>query len=71
MQFIYYGRLFVCHIEISKTTTPLVTLLMPLESLQWIGVHQGGCVMFRPTMQKLLNIEQNFQKNQQNQDWMF
>jgi len=31
---IYEGKLFVCHIEISPTTVPLVTLLVMLESLQ-------------------------------------
>jgi hypothetical protein len=29
-----------------------------LESPWWVGVHQVGFIIFWPTMEKLLNIEQ-------------
>jgi hypothetical protein len=37
-------------------------LLKPLESPQWVGVHSGGLVMFRLTVQELLNDEHFFQR---------
>jgi hypothetical protein len=42
---------FVCHVEISQTTTPPSTHLVPLESPQWGRVHPCGFGMFRPTLQ--------------------
>jgi hypothetical protein len=36
--------------------------LVLLESPWWIGVHQDGFVLFKPLVQKLLNIEQFFPK---------
>jgi hypothetical protein len=31
-------------------------------ALQWVGVHQGDLTLFRPTEQKLLNLEQFYQQ---------
>jgi len=31
-------------------------------SLQWVGVHQGDLTLFRPMVQKLLNLEQFYQQ---------
>jgi hypothetical protein len=39
---------------------PIFALLVPLESLGWLGLHQFGFKMFQATMEKLLNIEQLF-----------
>lgn len=52
------GSLFVL---ICQTMVTPIMLLAALESPQWIGVHQGGLVVHRPTQQDLLNIEQFFQ----------
>jgi hypothetical protein len=41
---------FVCHDEISQTTTPL--LLVSLKSPQLVRVHQYGLVVFIFTMQE-------------------
>jgi hypothetical protein len=38
--------LLVLVVEISKTITPLVALLVPLESLPWKGVQQVSFTMF-------------------------
>jgi hypothetical protein len=55
---------FVCHIEISQIIMFVFLLhswvLLLLESSQWVGVHWVGFIMFLPTMNKLLIIEQNF-----------
>jgi hypothetical protein len=66
---IHEGRLFVCHIEISQTLTPEAMLLLLLESLWWVGVHQLDSEIlirdqFWPTMEKLLNIEKIIMKIQ-------
>ncbi len=61
---------FICHIEISQTVVALVMFWVLLESpwFWWIGVHQNGLIMFRPTLQELLNIEKKLLKTiQQNQ----
>jgi hypothetical protein len=39
---------------IAPSTVPLI----PLESPQWVRVHQGDFVMFGFTMHELLNFEQ-------------
>jgi hypothetical protein len=46
----------------------LFVLLVWLESFQWVGVNQDGLVMFRHTMQELLNMQQICQKLYQNQN---
>jgi hypothetical protein len=51
---------FICHVEISETMAHIAMLLVLLESPQWVGVHWVGFIMFQPTMEKLLNIEQIF-----------
>jgi hypothetical protein len=43
--------------------TPRLMVLVSLESLQWVHVHPGDFIIFRPIMQKLLNIEQIFHWN--------
>ncbi len=47
---------FVCCVEISQTTTPLVAFFVLLESPQWDEVHQIGFIMFQRMLEKLLNI---------------
>jgi hypothetical protein len=42
----------------SYTIVIAITFLVPLESLQWRGIHQGSFVMFKLMMQELFNIEQ-------------
>jgi hypothetical protein len=34
-----------------------IVFLVPLESLQQVGVYQGGLIMSKPTIEDLLNIE--------------
>jgi hypothetical protein len=51
---VHLSRKEVCHVEISQTTMPSTMLLIPLESFCWVGVHQGGFIMSRPTTQRLL-----------------
>ncbi len=51
------GCIYVCHIKISQTITPLATLLVVLESPWLIGVRNVGFIMFQPILKKLLNIE--------------
>jgi hypothetical protein len=41
----------------SYTIVIAITFLVPLENLQWGGVHQGSFVMFKVMMQELFNIE--------------
>jgi hypothetical protein len=57
---IYEGRLFVYHVEISQIRFSFAGLLVPLESPQWLGVHQVGFIMFQPAVEKLLKIEHFF-----------
>jgi len=57
------GCLLVLVVEISKTTTPLVGLLVPLESLPWKGVHQVSFIMFQLVLEKSLNIIFKKKKN--------
>jgi hypothetical protein len=45
---------FVCHVEISQTTTFHVALSISLESSQWEGVHQLSLKLFGAIMWKLL-----------------
>jgi hypothetical protein len=52
--------LFVCHVGISQIRFSFAGLLVPLESPQWLGVHQVGFIMFQPAVEKLLNIEHFF-----------
>jgi hypothetical protein len=59
----FFFSFFFFDVEISQTMMPLATLLISLESFQWVAVHQVGFIMFQPTMKKLLNIEQFFIKN--------
>jgi hypothetical protein len=69
---IYLWRKFDCCI-LSCWDLPnwgaLVTLLVPLESPQWVGLHCVGFILFELTGEKLLNIEQFFhrKKNHLNQ----
>ncbi len=49
--------LFVFHVEISQTMVSFVVHLVLLEILGWLGVQQGDFIMFRLTLQKLLNSE--------------
>jgi hypothetical protein len=37
-----------------------VVFLVSLESLQGVGMHHGGLVMFRFMMQEILNVDQFF-----------
>jgi hypothetical protein len=48
---------FVCHVEISRTTTLHVALLVSSKSSQCSGVHWLGLRLFGATMWKLLVIE--------------
>ncbi len=50
---------FVCHAEISQAMVLHVTLLISLESSQWVGVHWlgFGLRLFGATVWKLLIIE--------------
>jgi hypothetical protein len=48
---------FVCHAEISQTTVLHATLLVSLESSQWVGVHWLGLRLFGAMVWKLLIIE--------------
>jgi hypothetical protein len=52
-----YLRSFFCCVEISQITTSLVALLVLLESHSQAWVHQVGFIIFRPLVEKLLNIE--------------
>jgi hypothetical protein len=45
-----------------KLPHPHCALEVPLESPQQVQVHQGGFVMFRPTVPQLLSIEHICQK---------
>jgi hypothetical protein len=49
---------FFGDIESSQTMAPFAMLLVSLESPQWARVHWFDFIMFQPTMEKLLNIEQ-------------
>jgi hypothetical protein len=49
--------LVVCQNEISQNMVPIVALLV---SPWWALVHKVGFIIFRPAMEKLLNIEQFF-----------
>jgi hypothetical protein len=53
---IYFVSIACC-VAISQIIMPSAMVLVLLESLQWIEVHQGCLVMFRPMVQELLNIE--------------
>jgi hypothetical protein len=48
--------------DMSQTTMRPTMRLAPLETPQWIGVHLGSFVMFKPTLWELLNIELFFHK---------
>jgi hypothetical protein len=52
---------FLSHAKISQTTMLHVTLLVSLESSQWIGLHWLGLRLFGTTVWKLLTIELFFQ----------
>ncbi len=56
MPIIKQGGLFVT-LRSPQTTLPPIMLLVPLESPQWVGVYQDGSLMFKPTVQELLNIQ--------------
>ncbi len=59
---------FVCDINISQTMVYVAAFLVTLESFQWIGVNQVGFIVFWPTLNKILNIEQKISlKNKLNQ----
>jgi hypothetical protein len=51
---------FVYHVEISRTTAPLVALLVPLESPQGLGVHPVGFHNVLTYNGEVLNIEQKY-----------
>ncbi len=51
------GCLFVCRVAISQNIMPPIALLVLLKIPQWVGVHQGDLVLFRPMVQELLDIE--------------
>jgi hypothetical protein len=40
----------VCNDEMSYTIVIAITFLVPLENLQWEGVHQGSFIMFKVMM---------------------
>jgi len=50
------------HWDLPNHDAPPTMLSAALESPQWVGVHQGGLVVHRPTQQDLLNTEQFFQR---------
>jgi hypothetical protein len=57
---VYLFVLFVCDDEIYQTTISTIMLLIP--PLWRVHVCQGALVLFRPTVQELLTIDQLFQR---------
>jgi hypothetical protein len=54
---------FVYHwVEISPTMMLSVVLFLPMNCPWWVGVHQGGFVVFRHLVQELQNITEQFWK---------
>jgi hypothetical protein len=58
------GRIWLFLFELShwslQNYNPPISLLVPLESFQWIGTHQGSFIMFRPRRWKsywMLNVK--------------
>lgn len=52
---------FVYHwVEISPTMMLSVVLFLPMNCPWWVGVHQGGLVVFRHLVQELQNISEQF-----------
>ncbi len=64
---IYILRKVVClfclsHWDLPNHNIQPITCLILLERSWWIGVHQGGFIIFRPMVWESFNIEQSFQR---------